>query len=100
MEQLEMFSALRKSEIVREAFVVVTEVVLDGVRPISQAQDEIAMAEMCVVLHHMPQDGAIADRHHGFGDVVRIFPQPHSQTAAKEDDLHCLNSLSMVTKNN
>src|SRR5712692_2984694 len=48
------------------------------------------MAEVCVVLHDMPQHRAVANLHHGLRDVFGI-PNAQSQSTAEKNDLH--NSL-------
>src|SRR5580765_246837 len=88
MKELEMLSALRKSEIVRETLVIVAKVVLDGIRAISQTKDEVAMAEMRIILHHVPQDRSVADWHQGLRYILSVLPQPHAETAAEKHDFH------------
>src|SRR5260221_11881440 len=64
------------------------KVLFDGIRAVTQAQNEILVAKMRVVFHHVPEDGAIADRHHGLGDFLRILPQAHSVPTTKDDYFH------------
>jgi hypothetical protein len=39
----------------------------------AEAQDEVFVAVMGVVLHQMPHDWSIADRHQGLRDVLGIL---------------------------
>src|SRR5213594_59892 len=41
-----------------------------------------------VVLHDVPQDWAIPDVDHRFGDVLGIISESHSEATAEEDDFH------------
>src|SRR5262245_17705510 len=87
VEQLQAFTASRQHEVVRHALVVVEKVALDHVRSMSEAQDEVLVPEMSVVLHDVPQDGAIPNLHHRLGDVLGIA-DPQAQSAAEQNDLH------------
>ena len=53
-----------------------------------EAQDEVLVAEVRVVLHDVPKDRPVADRHHRLGDVVGMFPEPHAHSSTKQDNLH------------
>src|SRR6266849_10247295 len=55
MEQLETLSPAGQNEVIRDAFVVVQEVVLDRVRAVPQAENEVLMPKVGVVLHHVPK---------------------------------------------
>src|SRR2546423_1265652 len=46
------------------------------------------MPEVRVVLHDMPQDRAVTDRHHRLRDGVVVLPQAHPQATAEQDHLH------------
>src|SRR5438067_9080795 len=50
-----------QSEVAGHGFVVVQEIVADQVAAVSKAQDEIAVSEMRVVAHEVPQDRPVAD---------------------------------------
>src|SRR6185503_9380416 len=65
-----------------------TEVVLDDVGPVAEAQDEVLVSEVGVVLHDVPEDRAIADRHHRLRDVLVVIPKPRPQTTTEEHNLH------------
>ncbi len=49
------------------ALAVVEEVVLDHIAAVAEAQDEVLVPEVRVVLHHVPEDRPIADGHHRLG---------------------------------
>jgi len=83
MEQGGLADAAFEDEIVREAFVVVEEIILDAVGLVAQGQYEILMPVMGVIFHQMPKDGAVADGDHGLGDIFGKFPQAHSLAAAE-----------------
>ena len=70
VQQLKILPALREDEVVRQALAVIQEVVLDDIRAISEAEHEVAMSVVGVVLHDVPQYRAIPDVDHGLGDAV------------------------------
>ena len=86
--QLELLPASGQDEVVREALAVIEKVILDHVAAVSEAQDEVLMTEVGVVLHHMPQNRPVADGDHGLGHVVTGLTDPHTETATKKHDLH------------
>src|SRR5438093_4108383 len=88
LQELEPPTALAQDEVIRDALVVIAEVVLDGVSAVAEAEDEVLVPKVSVVLHHVPEDRAIADRHHRLRNVLVVVPKPHPQTTAEQDDLH------------
>src|SRR5690606_18645986 len=90
VDQLPAPAAFREDEVVRDALLVVQEVLLDEVAPISQAEDEVLVPEVGVVLHEMPDDRAVTERDHRLGHVLGVVAEPHAQTPAEQDDLHRL----------
>jgi hypothetical protein len=64
---------MREHEIVGDFFLVVQEVLLDDVAAIAEAEDEVLVAEVRVVLHHVPENRPIPDGHHGLGNIVRVI---------------------------
>ena len=66
----------------------IEEEFLDGVGLVAEAQHEIAVPVLAVVLHHVPQDRLLADRDHGLGDVLAIVADARAETAAEQHDLH------------
>src|SRR5262249_43632423 len=59
LHQLELLPTIRQDEIVREALVIVQEVVLDDVAAITETENEVLVPVMRVILHHVPQDWTI-----------------------------------------
>jgi len=82
VQQFKILGAARQDKVVRGAFVVVEEVVLDGIGAMPQAENKVLVAEVGVVLHDMPQDGPVADMHHGLGQIFGVA-DPHALPAAK-----------------
>src|SRR5438132_10672444 len=68
IEQLEFFAPSGQNEIVGNAFVVIQEVVLDNIRAMTQAKNEIFMTVMSIVLHDVPEYWTRADVHHRLGN--------------------------------
>src|SRR2546426_2153312 len=88
LQELEPPPALAQHEVIRDAFVIVPEVALDEVGAVAEAEDEVLVAEVSVVFHHVPEDRAIPNRHHRLRDVLVVVPQAHPQTTAEQHDLH------------
>ena len=57
-------------------------------RPVAQAEDEVAVAEVGVVAHDVPQDRPVADRDHRLGDRLAVLAQAQPAAPAEQDDLH------------
>ena len=76
--------AAAEDEVVAEGFLVVEEVPLDGVGAVAEAEDEVLVPVVGVVLHQVPDDRAVADGHHGLGDVFRVVAEAQALAAAEE----------------
>src|SRR5262249_51481578 len=50
-----------------------------------------------VIAHQVPEDRPVADRHHWLGNGLREVPQPHSEAATEQDDLHCADPFRSAT---
>jgi hypothetical protein len=87
-QQLDPARAVREHEIVRQALVVIQEIFLDGVALVAEAQDEVGVPEMSVVLHHVPEDGAIPEGHQRLWNFFGIIAQARAETTAEQDDFH------------
>src|SRR4029079_18800698 len=87
VQQLQFFRSAGQNKVVGSALIVIKEIILDSVGAMSQAQNEVLVAEVGVVLHHVPQNGPVSDIHHGLG---RIFSVAYPQTlpSAKKNHLH------------
>ena len=81
--KLHGLAAVREREVIRDALVVLEKVVFDDISAITEAQDEVLVSEVRIVLHEVPDNRPVADRDHGLRDVLGIFPDSHSQTTAK-----------------
>src|SRR6266487_19887 len=87
-EQLDLAAAVAQHEVVGDGLVVVQEVLLDHVGLVAEAQDEVPVPVVRVVLHDVPQDRPVADRDHRLGDRVGVLAQPQAQTATEKDGFH------------
>ena len=56
LQQVDLAPALGQDEVVRHALVVLEEELLDLVAAVAEAQDEVLVPEVGVVLHQVPQD--------------------------------------------
>src|SRR5689334_15106654 len=83
VEELKLFTATGKDEVVRHTLVIVQKVILHDVSAVTEAEDKVFVPEMRVVLHDMPQDRAITDLHHRFGYVFRIADAEAKSSAKK-----------------
>src|SRR5579862_2155636 len=92
--KLELAAAIGKHEVVGEALIVIQEILLNCVAAIAQAQNKIAMAEVRVVLHYVPDDRPRANRDERLGDCLRIVADAQALAAAKEDDFHGCSSFA------
>ena len=87
-QQPDVTAAAAQHEVVRGPLLVVEEVLLDDLALVAQAEDELLVAEIGVVLHEMPQDRSVADLHHRLGHRIAVLANAHALSAAEEDDLH------------
>ncbi len=87
VEQLEVAAAARQDEVVGDPFLVVEEVVLDDVALVAEAEDEVRVPVVGVVLHEVPQHRAGADRDHRLRDLVGVVAHPQPLAAAEQHDL-------------
>ena len=77
-----------EDEVVGEGLVVVEEVLLDHLRPVSEAEDELLVAPGGVVPHDVPQHRPVTDPEHRLGDPLRLLAHPDPEPAAEDHDLH------------
>jgi hypothetical protein len=54
IEKLKTFASFGKNEVVGYTFVIVEEIILNKIRPIPEAENEIIIAVMGIILHDMP----------------------------------------------
>jgi hypothetical protein len=69
---------------------------LDHIGFVTKTQYKIAMSVIAVVTHDVPKDGLLANRDHGFGNVLRILSNPCPQASAKQDDFHLTEFSSLA----
>ena len=67
---------------------IIAEEVLDHLALVTEAKDEFLEPVRGINLHDMPENGAIADGHHGFGPILGFLPQPGALASAQDDDFH------------
>jgi hypothetical protein len=66
----QVLAALAEDEVVAQRLLVLEEVLLDVVGLVPEAQDEVLVPVVGVVLHQVPHDRAVPDRDHRLGDVL------------------------------
>src|SRR5262245_14406315 len=87
-EKLHAIAAFAQHEVVRQRFLVAEEVLLDHVRAVSKAEDEILVPEVRIILHQMPHDRPIAEGRHRLRDVLVVVAQACAESTGEEDDFH------------
>src|SRR5206468_8125671 len=88
VEDLQVLAAVRQEQIVGEVFVVGQEVILNDVTLVPQAQDQLVVPEVGVVLHNVPQDRSAAHVNHGLRDAFVGLSDPHTKATAEQYNLH------------
>src|SRR5215472_5097858 len=83
-EDLDTVAELRDHTVRVALRPVVQKELLDDVRLIAKAQDEVLVAVLTVVVHQMPQDRAVADGDHRLGDTLGEIPDPGPKTSAEQ----------------
>ena len=81
-------AAVQKDKVIGDEFTVIDEVILDHLGAITQAQDELLVAEMSIVLHHVPQDRPVTDMNDGLGCTFARFFDPHALPTAEKNNFH------------
>ena len=67
---------------------VIEEELLDDIRLVAEAQNEVSVTVLAVILHQMPKDRLVADRDHRLRDVFRVIADARAETAAEENCFH------------
>src|SRR5260370_38873048 len=88
-----MLSSPGQDEIVRGALVVVQKIVFNRFCTVPQAQDEILLPIVSVILHYMPEDAPISDMYYRLRNVFRITNKL-SHSSAEETAFHMALSKS------
>src|SRR6185369_4800628 len=76
-----------------DPLLVAEEELLDHVGLVAEAEDEVLVPEVGVVLHQVPEDRPVADLDHRLGDLAGVLTQARAQPAAEQDHLHVRSSL-------
>ena len=87
-QDFDLLAETRNDAVAVCRLLVVQEVVLDDVRLVAEAQNEILMPVLAVVLHDVPQDRLMADRDHRLRNALRIFADARTEPATEQDNLH------------
>src|SRR6266446_552118 len=98
VKEIYMFPSSRQFEVVGQALVVIQKIVLDRIGTVPKAQYEVLVPEVSVVLHHMPQDWPVPDRHHWFRNVLGVIPKPHPKATTKNHHLHRFGSFTSTKR--
>src|SRR5262245_11705221 len=83
-----LLAEIRYDTIAVRRLFVVQEIILDDVRLVPEAKDEIVMTVLAVVLHDMPQDRLMANRHHRLGNGLGVFANTRAQPPTEQDHFH------------
>ena len=87
-----------EDEVIGLRFAVVEEEVFDGLGAVPEAEDELLVAKVGVVVHHVPQQGPGADHLHRLGDgVVAVVTHAHAVTTAEQDNFHFVSLLATMS---
>src|SRR5437867_1210643 len=86
--QPDLLRAAGELEVVRQAFVIVEEVLLDEIATIPETENELGVAEVRIVLHEMPDDRSVADVDHRLWHRFRVLPESRAKASAEQHDLH------------
>src|SRR5712692_142242 len=88
IEDLDVSATIEQHEVVRYQFTVIYKVVFDDIGTISEAENEILVPEMGIVLHHVPQNRPVANVDHRLGGSFPRLSDPHTEPAAEKHYLH------------
>ncbi len=97
LQQVHVSAAVREDEVVRHRLVVGEEELLDRLGLVAEAEHEVGEAEVCVVLHHVPEDRPAADRDHRLRSDLGRLSHPQPLAAAEDDDLHSTSTSGIGT---
>src|SRR5688572_7240931 len=74
--------------------------VLDQVAAVAQADHELRVPVVGVVLHQIPENRPIADVHERLWNRIGVLPEPRAEPAAKQDYFHSVVSCPSTRRNN
>src|SRR5262249_47571754 len=72
-QNLDLLAELRDHAVAIFRLPIVEEIVLDNVCLVAEAKNEILMTMVAVIMHDMPQDRLMPDRHHRLWNALRVF---------------------------
>ena len=100
VEELYVAAVARDHAVGESLRPAVEEEILDDVGLVAKAKNELVVAIVAVILHHVAQDRLMAERDHRLRQALGIVADAGSKSAAEEDDLHGRYSAGsmMVTK--
>ena len=87
LEQLHV-TPPRQHEVVGDRLVVVHEVTFDMVGAVAEAEDEVLVAVVGVVLHQVPEHRPVPDTDHRLGQRPGMLPDAHALSSAEQNDFH------------
>ena len=96
-QNLDLLAEIRDDAIARCRLLVAQEIVLDDVCLVSKAKNEIPMTVLAIVLHHMPQNRLVSDRHHRLWNALRVFANTGAQSPAEQNNFHDAGSRGSIT---
>src|SRR5215207_434194 len=87
-QEFDVAPSVGQDEIVGMRLVVVEKELFDHLRLVTEAENEILVSMVSVVLHDVPEDRTTSDRHHGLRDARRGLGHAETRSTAEDDDLH------------
>jgi hypothetical protein len=87
-QDINLFAIVRNDQVTVGPSVQFEKIFLYDVRLVTQAQYEIPMPVLTVIMHDMSQDRLLAHRNHGLGNALGIFSNPSPKATAEQHDLH------------
>src|SRR5262245_48862472 len=76
---------------------IVEQIARDNVCIVAEAKNEILMTMVAVILHDMPQDRLMPDRHHRLWNALRVFANTGAQSPAEQNNFHDASSRGSIT---
>src|SRR2546422_3745239 len=73
--KLHSLAAVQEREVIRDALAVLEKVVFDGISAMTEAQDELLVSEVSIVLHEVPENLPVVDGHHWLRHTFGVIPE-------------------------
>ena len=96
-QNFDLLAEIRNDAVVVRRLLVVQKIILDDIGLVAKAKDEILMTILAIVLHDMPQDRLVSDRHHRLWNVLRVFANARAKPAAEQHNFHDASSRGSIT---